>query len=265
MEGAKNFHSVGIMYSVKNLFLRLKSILIFRSCVLSPSSRSLPRQQNLQQLAYHAIRTAILSGEMESGERLIETQLAQRFQVSRTPIREAIALLEHENLAQVDENGVLRVTKISAKDVAQLYDCRLALEKLSVQGAALNATPEQLEELNSLVVKAEEVFQLNGDRPHLELLDLDYQFHRLLAQSSGNPWLVSLLEQVFDKMLLLRIQTMKRNPQVLEVRVEHRRIYDAIAKHDPNEAINAIAEHLTAAKIRVVNEVYQIDGVQLTS
>ena len=63
------------------------------------------------------------------------------------------------------------------------------------------------------------------------------------------------MEQVFDKMLLLRIQTIKRNPQVLEVRVEHRRIYDAIAKHDPNEAINAIAEHLTAAKIRVVNEV----------
>jgi DNA-binding GntR family transcriptional regulator len=192
---------------------------------------------------------------MESGERLIETQLAQRFQVSRTPIREAIALLEHENLAQVDENGILRVTKISAKDVSQLYDCRLALEKLSVQGAALNATSEQLQELNSLVVKAEEVFQSNGDRPHLELLDLDCQFHRLLAQSSGNPWLVYLLEQVFDKMLLLRIQTMKRNPQVLEVRVEHRRIYDVIVKHDPNEAIDAIVEHLTAAKIRVVNEV----------
>jgi DNA-binding FadR family transcriptional regulator len=48
---------------------------------------------------------------------------------------------------------------------------------------------------------------------------------------------------------------MKRNPQVLEVRVEHRRIYDAIAKHDPTEAIDAIAEHLTAAKVRVVNEV----------
>jgi DNA-binding GntR family transcriptional regulator len=201
---------------------------------------------------------------MESGERLIETQLAQRFQVSRTPIREAIALLEHENLAQVDENGILRVTKISAKDVSQLYDCRLALEKLSVQGVALNATSEQLQELNSLVVKAEEVFQSNGNRSHLELLDLDYQFHHLLAQSSGNPWLVSLLEQVFDKMLLLRIQTMKRNPQVLEVRVEHRRIYDAIAKHDPTEAMEAIAEHLTAAKIRVVNEVYQIDLVELT-
>jgi DNA-binding FadR family transcriptional regulator len=49
------------------------------------------------------------------------------------------------------------------------------------------------------------------------------------------------------------------------VRVEHRRIYDAIAKHDPNEAIDAIAEHLTAAKVRVVNEVYQIDIVELTS
>jgi DNA-binding GntR family transcriptional regulator len=202
---------------------------------LASSSRSRSRQQTLQQLAYQEIRTAILSGEMESGQRLVETQLAQQFQVSRTPIREAIGLLEHENLAQIDENGVLRVAKISATGAGQLYDCRLALEKLAVEGAAKNATPEQLQE-----------------------------FHHLLAQSSGNPWLVSLLEQVFDKMLLLRIQTMKRNPQVLEVRVEHRRIYDAIAKHDPIEAIDAIAEHLTAAKVRVVNEVYQIDLVELT-
>lgn len=219
------------------------------------SSRSHSRQQNLQQLAYQAIRTAILSGDLESGERLVETQLAQRFQVSRTPIREAIALLEHENLAQVDGNGVLRVTKISATDAAQLYDCRLALEKLSVQGAALNATKEHLQALNSLVIQAEEISQLDRNSPHLELLDLDYQFHHLLAQSSGNPWLISLLEQVFDKMLLLRIQTLKRNPDVLEVRVEHRRIYESVAKHDPTEAINAIAEHLTAAKVRVVNEV----------
>jgi len=63
---------------------------------------------------------------------------------------------------------------------------------------------------------------------------------------------------------LLRIQTMKRNPQVLEVRVEHRRIYDAIAKHESNEAIDAITEHLTAAKVRVVNEIYQIEKNELS-
>lgn len=223
------------------------------------SSRPLQRQQTLQQRAYQALRSAILSGEMVSGERLVETQLAQRFQVSRTPIREAIGLLEHENLAQVDENGVLRVAKISPTDAAQLYDCRIALEQLSAQGAAVNATPQQLQELNALVTKAEDASRPDRANPHLELLDLDYQFHRLLAQSSGNSWLVSLLEQVFDKMLLLRIQTMKRNPDVLEVRVEHRRIYEAIATGNPTEASATITEHLTAAKARVIHEVNKID------
>ena len=90
------------------------------------SPRSLKRNQSLQEQAYQALKTAILSGELAPGQRLIEVQLAKQLQVSRTPIREAMQLLEHENLIVNDANDTLRVATISVTDAAQLYrlpDC----------------------------------------------------------------------------------------------------------------------------------------------
>lgn len=223
------------------------------------SARSLQRQQSLQEQAYQALRQAILSGELKAGDRLVETQLANRLQVSRTPIREAIRLLHHENLAAVDENGVLRVARISAGDAIQLYDCRIVLESLSARGACQNATAEQIAALKQVVLQSEQLPQHSPDSES-QLLDLDCRFHRLLAQSSGNPWLVSLLEQVFDKMLLLRLQTTHHNPQVMEIRVEHRRIVDAIVQGSEEKAVEAIEGHLVASKIRVVREVQDMQN-----
>lgn len=91
------------------------------------------------------------------------------------------------------------------------------------------------------------------------LLDIDYRFHRLLAQSSGNVWLVTLLDQVFDKMQLLRIQTTKNNPNVLEIRSEHRQIYQPVRDRNSEAAVMAIKAHLNASKQRVIREVQQLE------
>ncbi len=215
--------------------------------------RSLP----LQEQTYQALRVAILSGELAPGERLIETQLAQRLQVSRTPIREAIRQLQHSNLATIDAGGTLRVATFSKIDAIQLYECRIALEYLSVTGACERITALQLTELEAFVTQAEKMMQSKFSQlTNFQLLDLDYRFHRLLAKSSGNLWLISLLDQVFDQMALLRIQTMEQ-PEVLEVCSEHRRIYRAVVDRDTDTAVQAIQTHLMASKERVVQEVEQ--------
>ncbi len=212
----------------------------------------------LQEQTYQALRAAILSGELAPGERLIETQLAQRLQVSRTPIREAIRQLQHSNLVSIDPSGTLRVVTFSKTDAIHLYDCRIALEHLSVTGACEQITALQLTELETFVTQAEKTVQ-NKTSPltKFQLLDLDYRFHRQLTKSSGNLWLMSLLDQVFDQMALLRIQTMQQNPEVLEVCSEHRRIYQAIVDRDTDRAVQAIQAHLIASKERVVQEVEQ--------
>ncbi len=229
---------------------------------MSLSPRSLQRPQSLQDQAYQALRTAILSGELVPGQRLIETQLAEKLQVSRTPIREALQQLKQADLV-VEDRGVLSVAKFTSEDARKLYECRLALENVSVKAACLNASDRQLKQIENLIEKAEKLLNTKPTKlTSFQLLDLDYRFHREIAQGSNNEWLVSLLDRLFDKMILVRIQTMLSNPAVLEVRWEHRQIYDAILARNSEQAVKAIQEHLIASQARVVLELEQIQQSQ---
>lgn len=216
------------------------------------------RGKSLHAQTYQALRASILAGDLAPGERLVETQLAQWLQVSRTPIREAIRQLQKDGLVTPDGLGGLQVASISVSDAAQLYDCRIALEHLSVAQACFNTTTSQLQQLEGYVLQAEQLMRDGKSNLNvLQLLDLDYGFHRLIAESSGNRWLVTLLDQVFDKMILLRVQTTRHNPEVLEIRIEHRQIYEAIARRQPDAAVEAIQAHLQASKDRVVTDLQQ--------
>jgi DNA-binding GntR family transcriptional regulator len=220
---------------------------------LTLSLASVQRSKSLQEQAYLALRTSILTGELLPGDRLVETQLAEKLQVSRTPVREALRQLQRDGLVVVDVNGNLRVATISAIDVMHLYDCRIALERLSIQGACQYATPTQLQALENLVIQAEQLVDDPQNSP--KMLTLDFQFHHQVAKCADNPWLVVLLDQVFDKMTLMRVQTTRHNPRVLEIRGEHRRICEAIARKDSASATQAIESHLMASKARVLQEV----------
>lgn len=216
---------------------------------------SIQRSQSLQQQTYQALKQFILNGDLASGERIVETKLAQQLQVSRTPIREAIGQLKREKLIVSKPNGGFRVATLSIQDATQLYDCRIALEQLSVTDACEKIAPQQLEKLEMLVLEAEKLLasDLSQTDP-LKLLKIDYDFHHLIAESSANQWLLTLLEQVFDKMALLRVQTTKHNSQVLEIRLEHQQIYEAIANKNSDLAKATIKLHLMSSKARVVKE-----------
>lgn len=219
------------------------------------SAKPVKRSKSLHEQTYEALRESILSGELAPGDRLVETQLAELLQVSRTPIREAIRQLQQEALISADENGWLRVATLSVSEAIDLYDCRIALELLSVTDACNRASDEQLHQVKQCIVRAEALIKAGVAAPDSnQLLELDYQFHRSIAQSSGNHCLLSLLDQVFTKMLLLRVRTTRHNPRVLEIRTEHHQIYEAIAQRNVEIAVQTMQNHLSASKARVVKE-----------
>ncbi len=225
---------------------------------------AIQRSQSLREQVYQALRKIILTGGLASGERIVETRLAEQLQVSRTPVREAIGQLQREKLIVSNPNGGFKVATLSIQDAIQLYDCRIALEQLSAAGACESVNSQQLQQLEEYVVVAENSAKSKVQpADSYELLELDYKFHQLIAASSNNQWLLTLLEQVFDKMALLRVQTTKHNPQVLEIRLEHRQIYDAIATKNPDLAQKTIKEHLIASKARVVRELEIINTTEL--
>ena len=139
---------------------------------------SIQRSQSLRQQVYQALKQIILKGDLASGERVIETKLAEQLQVSRTPIREAIGQLKREQLIVSKPNGGFRVATLSIIDAAQLYDCRIALEQLCVADACKCITPKQLKQLEKYVLLAEKLVKSKSNKPNsLKLLEIDYQFH----------------------------------------------------------------------------------------
>ncbi|MGG6297551.1 GntR family transcriptional regulator [Leptolyngbya sp. AN02str] len=222
---------------------------------MSRFPKSLQRTQPLKEQAYQTLRKMILTGELVPGQRLVEAQLARDLAVSRTPIREALGQLHREALVMSDADQGLQVARFSADDAAHLYECRIALELVSVTEACEHATSGQMRKLQQFVQKAEKLVDANASRLlNFQLLELDYQFHRLIAEMSGNSWLQEILDQIFDKMMLLRIQTIEQNQGVLDVGVEHLAIYDAIAQRNTKAAKQATTQHLKAAKTRVIHE-----------
>lgn len=225
------------------------------------SPRPIRRSQSLREQTYQVLRSAILSGEFLAGSRLVETQIAEKLQVSRTPIREALQQLQQEQLVVADENGNLRVVSFSTEDAKHLYRCRLVLEQESVLEACKNATTEELTKIELAVQQAEKaITQLPNQLTSYQLLHIDYQFHRAIAECSGNPWLALVLDQLFDKMALLRMQTVQQNLKVLEIRSEHRQIYDAIMQRDHKKALEAISNHLMSSQARVILEIEQLQN-----
>lgn len=223
------------------------------------STKTIQRSKSLHEQTYKALRESILNGELAAGDRLIETQIAEQLQVSRTPIREAIRQLQREDLITADELGWLRVTTVSPSEAMDLYDCRMALETLAVTSACQNATDSQLKKLKSLIAQVEKLFKQQDSNPSSsQLLELDYQFHRTIAQCSGNNYLVFLLDQIFAKMALLRVQTTRHNPRVLEIRTERQLLMEAIISRNIEVATQAIQSHLMASKSRVVQELENI-------
>ncbi|OKH25383.1 FCD domain-containing protein [Chroogloeocystis siderophila] len=215
------------------------------------SSQLPQRSQPLYEQTYLALRSAILTGEIAVNERLIESQLAQRFQVSRTPVREAIRRLQQENLLASDGDGALYITKLSLHDAIKLYDCRIALEQLSVVGACENATAEQLKGIEQTVIQSERLAQQGQYQLQNKLLEFNFDFHRLIAQSSDNPWLVPLLDHLSNHTRLLRTQTLQAEPDITNIHREHRQVYEAISRRDAPAAVEYITHHLKASQQRI--------------
>lgn len=190
------------------------------------------------------LRRAILGGRLRPGQRLNETQIAEQLGVSRTPLREALRHLEAEGLVEPDGQGGMVVTRLDVNDIASMYECRIALERLSAASAARHATQEDVKQLRAMLDEARAIVR-RGDMPGL--LNHNVAFHRLIAVTGRNSWVLRLLEQLWGHMLLFRANVLGppgEEGTVMKVLAEHEYIVDCIAKRDGSGAADAMEAHL---------------------
>ena len=180
--------------------------------------------------AYGLILEAIDVGLYRPGDRLVESELAERFGVSRTPIREALQRLETQGLLTRDGRSLI-VASLDHNQLAELYVVRAELEGLAARLAARHATPEEIRVLRDMVLEDN---ALLGDPAALSRANR--RFHKQIHLASHNRYLVQQLDLVHRSMALLATTSLAAEGRGEDALAEHLRIVEAISEGDGNEA-----------------------------
>ena len=193
--------------------------------------------------AYELLRSAIATGKLKPGDRVLESELASLLRMSRTPVREAIALLETDGLISLDNALGKVVTKLDYQSVMELYAVREVLEATAAALAARNASEIEIATLRNMLELEE---QLIGDPG--KLADHNRRFHEAIYYCSHNRYIVRMLQYIQTAMLLLQPAGRTGADRRETALQEHRAIVSAIASHDPGAAEAAIREHVRNAQ-----------------
>jgi DNA-binding GntR family transcriptional regulator len=191
--------------------------------------------------AYALIVEAIDNGLFRPGDRLVESELAERFGVSRTPVREALQRLETQAMLTRDGRSLF-VASLDHNELAELYAVRAELEGLAARLAAQHATPEEIAVLRGMVAEDR---ALLGDPPAMSRANR--RFHRQIHLASHNRFLVQQLELVHRSMALMAKTTLAAEGRDIDALAEHGRIVDAIAARDGEGACAALRSHISRA------------------
>jgi DNA-binding GntR family transcriptional regulator len=201
----------------------------------------MPTSKPVPQDAYALILHAIDTGVYGPSDRLVESELAERFGVSRTPIREALQLLETQSMLTRDGRSLI-VASLNHDQMAELYTVRTALEGLAAELAAQHAAAEEIKVLFDMVEQ---------DREYLDdptrLSQANRRFHRQIHLASHNRYLVQQLDLVYRSMALLASTSLAADGRGVVALEEHLAIVTAIEARDGAAASAALRNHLSIA------------------
>ena len=201
----------------------------------------MPEARPAQKDAYQLILRAIDHGEFRPGDRLVENELADRFGVSRTPIREALQRLETQSLLSRDGRSLI-VASRDHNQMAELYVVRSELEGLAAKLAARHATEEEVRLLQSFVEE---------DRAHVGdpsvLSRTNRRFHRQVHLASHNRYLVQQLDLLYRSMALMTTTSLAAEGRSVIALNEHQAVVDAISRGDPDVAYIELKGHISRA------------------
>ncbi len=192
--------------------------------------------------AYSLILEAIEAGVFKPGDRLVESELADRFGVSRTPVREALQRLETQSMLARDGRSLM-VASLDHNQLAELYTVRTELEGLAARLAARHATEEECHVLRSMV--NEDRSLLGGDPRALSRANK--RFHKQIHLASHNRFLVQQLDLVHRSMALMATTSFAAVGRDAPALAEHDKIVAAIEARDGEAAYATLKAHISKA------------------
>jgi len=221
----------------------------------SPSGRpsgtttALPRAQSLAAQVADFIVDAIAAGQIEFGERLVETALSRRLEVSRVPIREALKMLEAQGILDVTPHRGAHVVEFDNLKIDRICEARVALERLAFRHASgnLRKHPEKLKSLEALI---DRMGREAAHRDWVQTSKADLDFHRQICLASENEIVITLWEALARHILIVfgrEIRTEQDGPRLMQ---QHRRILQLIRNGDLAKLDQEIARHIMRLRHR---------------
>ena len=209
----------------------------------------------LRDIVFNTLRDAIINGDLEPGERLIEITLADTLGVSRTPVREAIRELENEGLVVMTPRKGAEVARISNKDLTDVLEVRRVLEVLAMELACEKITEEELAHLEA---NLNDFDACTSNGTPTELSSLDENFHEIIYHSTGNKRLIQILNNLRKQMYRYRFVYIKGLSHIKTLHSEHSEILDALKKRDKEKSVAAILKHIDNQK-KAIMENFHFD------
>ncbi|MHA3770620.1 GntR family transcriptional regulator [Verrucomicrobiota bacterium sgz303538] len=215
------------------------------------------------QRSYNEIRRRLLIGEFAPGERLEYKKLAQELGVSTTPVREAVSQLASEGMLTLIPRLGAVVPTLGREEITELYGVREALESYAASAAAESCTSSHLEEIRSLVEKMEGItgnFRMSGKAALTgaqlrAFLAADLAFHMAIIEAAGNRRLLKIAADSHAHARIFATDRMPHDQAALEeANLQHRAIYEALARRDSSEARRNVSLHIKRSLERTLAE-----------
>jgi DNA-binding GntR family transcriptional regulator len=217
---------------------------------------STDQEFSLATQAYQRLHAEILTCVLVPGQVVSERELAQRYKISKTPMREALAQSCHDGLMQRLPGRGYMVTPITIKDIRALFDLRLIIETTATERAARQPASDLIARLRSM---AEVKYEPDEPESHVSFLRTNRAFHLALAEAAGNHRLVELLNGLFNEMERLFHLGLRLRDSSEEMRREHRELVSALENGDVETAKATISDQIIASRDRILEAILQGD------
>lgn len=207
-----------------------------------------------KQIAYNQIKEMVISG-LPAGAPLVERDLCEKLDVSRTPVREALRQLASEGLVDIIDGKGVFVAKIRFEDMVEIFELREALESMAVTLFVKRREQALIDELNELMDQQEKFYAADD---HQALMECDMKFHELIARGSRNKRLCDMIVSIYNQIRQMAI-SVQDDQAVRDLAVKsHRKIMDAILERKEEEAAKLMAAHVRETKQYHIERYYML-------
>ncbi|MCX7194185.1 MAG: GntR family transcriptional regulator [Proteobacteria bacterium] len=206
-----------------------------------------PKQGTLADIASHRLAHCIVTGELAQGQKLNETELAERFGMGRGPLREALRHLEGIRLVKRIPNAGARVVVLDYKTMSDLYEVREALEGMACRIAAVQMSDEEIAQLGQLLDSHEKQIAEQGDGVYAQS-EGNLDFHYQIVRGSRNEMLMYILgSEQYQLLRMCRYRTSRNAQRTYPALQQHRHIVEALAQRDGELAEMLMRRHIQGA------------------